>query len=1561
MEDEDIILSEENRSKLDDIVKRMEASKESQEDIQFVVNDFKQKYGTTEPVTTKKKVQPAPTSMESPSVLDPTTSSLDSLSQSDPGVVTEQELFDISDNGKSPEPPKKEELSFMEKHFGWILDYGSYTTTGIDPAVARANRRLMTGIDPATDNISPLEETAISLEMGIKQLTSGLLTLPNLLDKTKDRAIEPLVDKAADWLTDGTAEEKEAFKQVIQRNIADSDPIAALARESKDVVRQSQDLLAYTQGQQQVYEDGIIESFKKGKIADGFQQISNAIVTTAPNTALILGTGGTGLALSGTTSAGSRLAELEREAEEGRLDVDSDNMLLNAYAYGSLDFASNLVLRGLGRANKELFKSLGRETVEENVKQSFKNVLLNTVGEGSEEMLTQLGQNAADILLLDSDKDLMDNVLEAGVVGLSNAGVISSPAITAYATNTLMSKRERDKIQKSDNAIRGILKSMANTSDAETIEILGGLLEENKKSMFDVFRKGNETIENLPDDLKEVVTKNVAEMATIKMAIDNPVNVESLDQLQQSFNELKQDTLLRINNQANQSRLNSLPDRGLKLKEQAAKELMQEFINKGETEFNISDEQINNRAIELLTQQKQEQDARLQKEDVDEKVDEERKQDDVRSEEIEATKDEEIDDAQEEEVRAQGDQQPKSLEELPDRGLALKEEAREQLLSEAKEGGLENVSIPEPEVTKRANRLFEERQQEPQTIEDIKPITEQPTEAPEQENVYERFKLKEDTEEEVTNVKSTLDRFIPKGVPIISQLDKVIFEDNIAKPLEETVARAVTSGLQSRNKIKRTIAQVATNWFNGLPRTREELVQKRQVTGKQNLAFVEGEKLTKELQTFVNADKESLRRVHAVLDPELYTDEDISNTSLQDLTDNEKALLENLRGINEQTHQLNYDLGFIDKETYDKFKGKYIGREYDVFVEEALDISEEYFPKSKIFDKIFKQRKEIDQWKLDHKIEDPVYLTVSRMMQTQRNVAVLEYSKFINDQVGTVRDYATQEEARADGYTILNGKAYGELNGKAVPNYIAEDFKGYFFANEAMDKLYDITKIYDKSAARQFLKRYHTVYSPVVQLGNLLSNQAFAFTTGINAIELWSEVNNATNSLKNKDEDYKKLVLNNIIGANILKQDLAPISKQLEVFQTKEEVKDIRGKVARGFKKLDDKARDLYSSSDDLMKLAAFKALKKQGLTDADAIERVFEGFQNYATVGKIWDLSSKVPVFGNAYIKFQADLQRIVKNAVTRRPLTTATFLGTLKLMALMASEAAEESEEARNIRESRPFIPKINLGAFDIPLVIKLDLPEFGLADKEINAARFISPYYNYEIPNEGWLEKLSAMTPLQLEQFETKAGQQAIGFKAPDVLLGSFYSAFISNRDFRGKAITDPYASKYKESGLSDTEKFFNRGEYVARSVVPLASTIQDLYKAQVYGEDFYGRDKSVLDIIASKLIKVQTFDDKSLKKQILSNIKTINFKSKSINTKIRNIQRKLGRDMMELEKRKKEGKITQEQYDNKFKKESDASRKRINKQLELLVKEQEKLNKLVNDINSTPELKKIMDRK
>lgn len=42
---EDLILLEEDRTRLDGIVQEMIGNNESEDDIQFVVNDFKSKYG----------------------------------------------------------------------------------------------------------------------------------------------------------------------------------------------------------------------------------------------------------------------------------------------------------------------------------------------------------------------------------------------------------------------------------------------------------------------------------------------------------------------------------------------------------------------------------------------------------------------------------------------------------------------------------------------------------------------------------------------------------------------------------------------------------------------------------------------------------------------------------------------------------------------------------------------------------------------------------------------------------------------------------------------------------------------------------------------------------------------------------------------------------------------------------------------------------------------------------------------------------------------------------------------------------------------------------------------------------------------------------------------------------------------------------------------------------------------------------------------------------------------------------------------------------------------------
>jgi hypothetical protein len=774
------------------------------------------------------------------------------------------------------------------------------------------------------------------------------------------------------------------------------------------------------------------------------------------------------------------------------------------------------------------------------------------------------------------------------------------------------------------------------------------------------------------------------------------------------------------------------------------------------------------------------------------------------------------------------------------------------------------------------------------------------------------------------NIKTELKK-IMSGFPIITYIDEKLFTP-LAEKLEDIVANKVKESLVSQNSVKRYLAQSATNWYNGLPRTMDELSERRRISGKQELAFVKGAKVTTKLQGLINSSADSAKRVHSALDPDLYDEAD--RVSYDDLADNEKLLFDELRALNEKTHETNYENGFISEEVYEKYKGSYIGRGYEEYEGTQGKEDKANFLTNKIFDKIYNQRKAIDQWKIDNKVEDPIYLTVNRMIRTERNMAVKAYADFILKDTKVVSDVAKA------GFTKLSGKPYGALDGKYVANYIAEDFKGYFYANETLDKIYQVFQGYDKVKARQFLKKFHTVYNPAVQLGNLMSNHAFAASAGVNVIQLWKNAPSALKEIAEKSGDYLTLIENGIVGTDVLTTDLTLRTDRQGNLK-------IGGKTKNKIKKLDKWSQKVYSRSDDVMKLSAYKALRASGYTEIEAIQRVFEGFQNYATVGKIWDVASKTPLVGNAYVKFQADLQRIVKNSILKRPLTTATFLAGVKGMAIAASMMSGESEEEREIREDRPFVPKVDLGVTNVPLTFKV-------GNKEVNLARYISPYYNYEVPNESFLEKLTSLSPFSLKTDESASGETSQSFDTPDVLLGSFWSAFMANKDFRGKTITDPNANKYTPSGLSTEEKLFNQFDYVGRSVVPLYAPLRDSWLSHQTGSDYFGRDKSVSDIIISRFVKIQTYDDKSLAKTIESSVKTIEYRANIINDKISGIKKQARKDAVKLKKRRDAGRITEETYTNAIKRLEAKGLERITDQMEKLVEQQQKLNKLIDRV-------------
>lgn len=652
----------------------------------------------------------------------------------------------------------------------------------------------------------------------------------------------------------------------------------------------------------------------------------------------------------------------------------------------------------------------------------------------------------------------------------------------------------------------------------------------------------------------------------------------------------------------------------------------------------------------------------------------------------------------------------------------------------------------------------------------------------------------------------------------------------------------------SNEKAARVISQAMTSYANGLPRNSKELTNKMLLKGGIKMAQVNMVRNIDALRQLIDNDLTSMEKVHEVLDPEFY--KDVPNKTVatfDDLNDTEKQLYTTLRAMLDYVHDYNFAMGMLDAETYNKYKGTYTPRMYETFevpedVQKALDDHNAY-ASNKLNTSIFKQRKEVTAEMMQTILKDPIYATTKRMMQTEVNASILSYLEQVN------QDPLLVSDVEKKGFAKLDGKGYGPLNGKYVVNYIAEDLKGFFFARKEFDFMYNAFKVYDKFTLRQLVKKYHTVWQPGVQLGNFTSNFVFAFMGGLDPITYASNLSKAAKEIKNQGETYDLLVKNGIIGSDVLSSDLLPLTPAIQAAQAQQPtiLKKMLGKV-------DDFAMKLYEGTDNNAKVAAYMGFREYGYSEQEAIKRVYESFQNYATVGKLWDAASKTPVFGNAYVKFQADLQRILKNAALKRPLTTAMYAGMIYAIGQLASGLSDEDDKHKELREGREFIPKVDLGLAQIPLTFKTPAGE-------VNLARYLSPYYIYDVgdaasPIESW----SKLLPYKVKYEEGPAKGVLPWLPSPtsdDPLAGVWFAALISDRDFRGKSIKDPLSTRYRTSGLTTTEKAMNSINYVLRSQLPYYDLAEDMYMATTGGTDFYGRQKNGWQALISQVVKVQEF--------------------------------------------------------------------------------------------------------
>lgn len=779
--------------------------------------------------------------------------------------------------------------------------------------------------------------------------------------------------------------------------------------------------------------------------------------------------------------------------------------------------------------------------------------------------------------------------------------------------------------------------------------------------------------------------------------------------------------------------------------------------------------------------------------------------------------------------------------------------------------------------------------------------------------------------------------FFKKATGIVSKTEEATV-GKMTDALSDGIAKLAGKAVESTNQPLRVLGKAMNSLFQNITRSISDVARKERFIGEsKDRNIADAVTINKKLREIIKNDPESLKRIDQVIDPDFYRErtrqefeEMISSRpgfeklksdgidlmyeeyrkamgfdepgyeaiTYDKLAPHERAVADAITTIYDFIHDANFVMGKIKLDTYIQNKGKYSARLYDAF-EFPQEINEAFVAGTKMQTGMYKEKDtDLDTWKLQHKIDDPVHSVTKRLFQTMLNKGVFDYSRWI---LTHKPSWVAKEEMA--GYTKL-GNGYGELSNKFVRDDIAEDFKGFFFTTKTLQSIYEGIKGYSrwnpekwylKPVSRQFYRKLFTEWNPAVQVGNLTGNVVFSAWLGISPARFTTNFVKAVNHVKDYSSTYRYLLSKGVLNSDLTRADL------INGRETYDQMLADAAGAKNPFKAAAKLPGKIYKINDDLAKIAAFESLTQMGIKPEKALNRIADSFQNFKRVGKAYDVFSQVPVFGNMFGRWGGDLFRIVKSGVTRRPMQLVAFGATLQLLAYLASSLSGETDEEKKIREQRVGAPKIPMPDFlggDIPLTWKI-------GKDELNIARFISPLYLYSTPDQDDVYELFqkfSPVPVNLpERTSNPGGRWAaiLGSNVRDPVLAPL-AQLIFNSDFKGAPIIDPSESIYKQSQLTSQEKIVNAMRFLGRGYVPYGSYADDIVRAMMGQQDYYGRDRSVVQIMTRFLgYNTQQFGSERYKKVIENEFRQIQLRHDKNMAVIKDIRKAYGEGKISIE--------------------------------------------------------------
>jgi hypothetical protein len=335
-----------------------------------------------------------------------------------------------------------------------------------------------------------------SLNAGAAALESGLLKAPGFVYDVFAAPFNYVLSgqlkedlegkKRGTYSKDYTPLSSDRFKDELTDAMGVMSPVGELVKAPQKIAENLDAIVTQNREQQaEKYGTSISDNFAKGEYTKGLKLLGTSVAEAVPTTAALMLGAPAGLTTTDLTALGGAVfgAQKKQELDEQFPDMPEQQKVLvsvlNGLSEGYIE--SSFGLTKLGAEIGAIFKGKGVEAGKEFAKRGFEEVYMPVfkkyagkyAEEVSSEMVTQYVQNSIDKYVGGQEgKNLMDGVVDAGLVATGMAGPITGVSAVAEAGQIKRGKAAEQKYQKQKYQERSDAAFDAVNGGTESVAIL---------------------------------------------------------------------------------------------------------------------------------------------------------------------------------------------------------------------------------------------------------------------------------------------------------------------------------------------------------------------------------------------------------------------------------------------------------------------------------------------------------------------------------------------------------------------------------------------------------------------------------------------------------------------------------------------------------------------------------------------------------------------------------------------------------------------------------------------------------------------------------------------------------------------------------------------------------------------------------------------------------------------------------------------------------------------------------------------------------------------------------